>query len=66
MPEHSATVTWERRESAFVDNQYSRGHRWLFDGGIEVAASSSPSVIPQRPELAGADPRTPTFTGDMP
>lgn len=46
MTHHTAVITWERRESAFLENRYSRGHRWLFDGGVEVAASSSPSVIP--------------------
>lgn len=54
MAEHTATVTWERREAAFVDNRYSRGHRWLFDGGVEVAASSSPSVIPLPMSVAEA------------
>ena len=46
MSEHSATITWHRSGAAFLDNRYSRGHRWAFDGGIEVAASSSPHVVP--------------------
>jgi organic hydroperoxide reductase OsmC/OhrA len=29
-----------------VDNRYSRGHTWLFDGGTEIPASSSPHVVP--------------------
>ncbi len=45
--EHIATVSWTRGESeAFSDNKYSRGHRWSFDGGVEVQASASPSVVP--------------------
>src|SRR4029079_4703067 len=41
-----ATVNWERGEQAFLDNRYSRGHVWQFDGGVEVIASSSPHVVP--------------------
>jgi organic hydroperoxide reductase OsmC/OhrA len=39
---YTATVEWEREGAAFVDKRYSRLHRWLFDGGTEVPASSSP------------------------
>src|SRR5688572_31458281 len=58
MANHSATVLWQRAEGAkFTDNRYSRAHRWQFDGGADVAASSSPAVVP--PPLsdpAGVDP----------
>lgn len=30
----------------FTDNRYSRKHRWLFDGGVEVPASASPHSVP--------------------
>ena len=30
----------------FTDNRYSRKHRWLFDGGLEVPASASPHSVP--------------------
>ncbi len=46
MGEHTATVVWERGGALFTDNRYSRGHRWQFDGGIEVPASSSPLAVP--------------------
>jgi organic hydroperoxide reductase OsmC/OhrA len=46
MAEYRAVVLWDRGGSVFSDNRYSRRHRWLFDGGIEVAASSSPHVVP--------------------
>ncbi|RJQ52123.1 MAG: peroxiredoxin [Desulfobacteraceae bacterium] len=46
MPEHEVTVQWERRDQAFTDNRYSRGHRWIFDGGVTIPASSSPHVVP--------------------
>src|SRR3989442_2880438 len=44
MSEYKTVVVWSRDGAAFTDNRYSRGHRWLFDGGVEVAASSSPLV----------------------
>lgn len=45
--EYTATVVWTRGEGeAFSDNRYSRGHRWSFDGGIDIMASASPSVVP--------------------
>ncbi len=46
MSEYTTTVEWKRGGAAFTDNKYSRGHRWRFDGGVEVPASSSPSVVP--------------------
>jgi organic hydroperoxide reductase OsmC/OhrA len=46
MAEYSAVIEWNRDGAPFTDNRYSRGHRWLFDGGIEVPASSSPHVVP--------------------
>jgi organic hydroperoxide reductase OsmC/OhrA len=41
-----AQVTWARGDERFIDNRYSRGHLWSFDGGATVAASSSPEVVP--------------------
>ena len=46
MAEYKATVAWQRDGAKFTDNRYSRGHRWSFDGGVEVPASSSPHVVP--------------------
>lgn len=46
MSEYKTVVVWSRDGAAFTDNRYSRRHRWLFDGGIEVPASSSPHVVP--------------------
>ena len=46
MSEYSAEVLWERGDAAFTDNRYSRAHRWRFDGGAEVAGSSSPHSVP--------------------
>lgn len=47
MSEYNVVTEWRREAgAAFLDNRYSRAHRWLFDGGIEVPASSSPQVVP--------------------
>ncbi len=46
MAKNLATIHWRRDGAKFTDNRYSRRHRWLFDGGVEVAASSSPHVVP--------------------
>jgi organic hydroperoxide reductase OsmC/OhrA len=43
---YGARVIWERGDATFVDNRYGRGHRWEFDGGQVVPASSSPQVVP--------------------
>jgi organic hydroperoxide reductase OsmC/OhrA len=43
--EYLAQVHWTRGGAKFLDQRYSRGHTWRFDGGIEVPASSSPSVV---------------------
>lgn len=46
MARYKATIVWERNDASFLDNLYSRAHRWHFDGGAEVPASSSPRVVP--------------------
>jgi organic hydroperoxide reductase OsmC/OhrA len=43
--EYQALIHWARGDAVFTDNRYSRAHTWRFDGGTEVAASSSPSVV---------------------
>jgi organic hydroperoxide reductase OsmC/OhrA len=46
MGSHTATVTWQRKANeAFIDNKYSRGHLWEFDGGAQVQASASPHIV---------------------
>jgi organic hydroperoxide reductase OsmC/OhrA len=44
--EYRATIVWEREGAGFTDGKYTRGHRWIFDGGLEVPASSAPSSVP--------------------
>jgi organic hydroperoxide reductase OsmC/OhrA len=52
MSRYTMTVAWEQKEARFIDGRYSRAHRWEFDGGAVVPASSSPHVVP----LPYADP----------
>ena len=51
---HEARISWSRGDAEFTDNRYSRGHEWTFDGGVTVAASSSPSVVPLPYSVAAA------------
>ena len=46
MSSYQAMVEWDRNGAKFTDNRYSRGHRWHFDGGVDVPASASPHVVP--------------------
>src|SRR5690348_4027850 len=46
MMRYEAEVVWERGDQPFVDNRYSRRHVLRFDGGTQVAGSSSPHVVP--------------------
>jgi organic hydroperoxide reductase OsmC/OhrA len=43
---YTAETIWERGEQKFTDNLYSRKHILRFDGGISIAGSSSPLVVP--------------------
>jgi organic hydroperoxide reductase OsmC/OhrA len=46
MSDHKATIHWKQPSAEFLRGKYSREHTWTFDGGITVAASSSPSAVP--------------------
>jgi len=44
---YTVRIFWKKdSNAAFIDNKYSRAHTWTFDGGIALAASSSPHVVP--------------------
>ena len=45
MSTYTASLTWERGDDAFADGKYSRAHSISFDGGVTLAASSSPHVV---------------------
>lgn len=47
MSKYFAKINWARTNNeSYIDNKYSRGHEWTFDGGVTVPASSSPHVVP--------------------
>lgn len=48
MADHRATISWttDVAPADFARGRYSREHAWSFDGGVTVAGSSSPSVVP--------------------
>lgn len=46
MAEYRVTIRWQRGGQDFVDDNYSRGHTWEFDGGLCVPASASPEIVP--------------------
>jgi organic hydroperoxide reductase OsmC/OhrA len=46
LSEYTATIKWQRGDQDFLDDNYSRGHVWEFDGGIRVPASASPHIVP--------------------
>jgi organic hydroperoxide reductase OsmC/OhrA len=47
MSSYTAHLNWQRKpDEVFTDNRYSRAHSLHFDGGVVLAASSSPHVVP--------------------
>jgi organic hydroperoxide reductase OsmC/OhrA len=54
MHRYEARVSWERNGASFSDGRYSRGHEWCFDGGVTVAASASPQIVPPPHSVAEA------------
>jgi organic hydroperoxide reductase OsmC/OhrA len=46
MSEHKASIKWAFAGGDFLKGRYSREHTWSFDGGLTIAASSSPSAVP--------------------
>ena len=44
---YTATITWQKQPAEeFEKGRYSRVHQWAFDGGMKIAVSSSPTVVP--------------------
>jgi organic hydroperoxide reductase OsmC/OhrA len=57
MSQHCATVRWRLTGPDFLTRRYSRKHTLSFDGGVTVAGSSSPTVVPAPwSEAAAVDP----------
>ena len=37
MSEYFAKINWVRdSQESYIDNKYSQGHEWIFDGGVVV------------------------------
>jgi organic hydroperoxide reductase OsmC/OhrA len=47
MSEHRASIAWKLTGPNFRKGHFSREHTWTFDGGVTVAASSSPAAVPK-------------------
>lgn len=45
MASYQATVSWKLQAGESFP-RYSRDHNWSFDGGLTIAASASPHVVP--------------------
>ncbi len=43
---HHATVEWALDGGDFLKRRYSRAHTLYFDGGVTVAGSPSPHIVP--------------------
>lgn len=57
MNRYRATVRWHLQNGVFLQNKYSRKHRWYFDGGLEIPASASPHHVPESfCDLSAVDP----------
>lgn len=57
MSAYTAHILWQRGDQDFLDKRYSRKHLLQFDGGVEIAGSSSPKVVlPPLSEEAAVDP----------
>jgi len=55
MSEYTARIHWAKSAGEnYIDNRFSRGHTWSFDGGVTVPASPSPHVVPAPLSVAEA------------
>jgi organic hydroperoxide reductase OsmC/OhrA len=62
---YTATIHWTREAQPFLDHRYSRVHSLSFDGGVVLAGSSSPQVVPLPfSEAAAVDPEE-TFVASL-
>lgn len=46
MHSYIAKIAWKSDSpETFTKNRYTRGHKWSFDGGVDIPASSSPHSV---------------------
>ncbi len=46
MAKYIATISWSRDGQAFINSKYTRNHKWEFENGQIIPASSSPDIVP--------------------
>lgn len=44
--QYKAVIDWKLSGPDFEKGRYSREHIWTFDGGVTIAASASPAIVP--------------------
>lgn len=45
---YHAKILWTLSGGNFIENKYSRKHSWHFDNGLELSASASPQIVPEK------------------
>lgn len=45
MSQHKVTVEWAATSDPFSYEQYTRDHVWIFENGLQVAASAAPQFL---------------------
>jgi organic hydroperoxide reductase OsmC/OhrA len=57
MSHYTAQILWQRDGQDFLGDRYSRRHLIRFDGGAELAGSSSPQTVPEpKSDPSAVDP----------
>jgi organic hydroperoxide reductase OsmC/OhrA len=65
MSAHRATVSWKLDDGDFLKRRYSRVHRLVFAGGVEVKGSPATAIVPAPWSAAdGVDPES-AFTAAL-
>jgi organic hydroperoxide reductase OsmC/OhrA len=62
---HRVTVDWALGEGDFLAREYSRAHTLRFEGGVEVAGSASPHIVPAPFSRADAVDPEGAFTASL-
>lgn len=62
---HPATVEWTLGDGDFLKRRYSRAHTLLFEGGLTVPGSPSPSIVPAPWSREGAVDPEAAFTASL-
>ena len=47
MSHYQASVNWVNSGPNFLNGQYSREHKWIFEGGSVIKATAAPDIVPE-------------------